>query len=237
MKKGFLKYGNIVALALVIIINLLAIGTTKEVSNMYKSLLTPADYTFSIWSIIYILLAILVIRQIKRNELREKMSWWFIISCVLNMAWIFAWQSKAIALSFILIFALMIDLIILMNNVQRTGTLTKMAVGLYTGWINVAMLANLGALFTRYNWTVFGTTGQVDAVIGLVFGLLWISFFILAYSNIYYAIGAIWGYLGITIASAYVGIKLLATVCMVVFAVITILKTMTQKSVDVQCDC
>ena len=66
MKKDFLKYGNLIGLVAVIVLNVLAatgiLGgvTTKEVSDMNKSLLTPESYAFSIWSVIYILLAILV---------------------------------------------------------------------------------------------------------------------------------------------------------------------------------
>lgn len=240
MKKDFWKYGNLVAFIFVIVINVMAtfgmIGgvSTREVSYMYRSLLTPADFAFSIWSVIYVLLAIMVFLQIKRDDISDKLGYLFSISCILNIAWIFAWQFKMIALSFILIFALLLDLIMLMSSMKDSdSTVSTMAVGLYTGWINVAMLANLGAIFTRYNWNLFGMKSSLTAIIGLVFGLLWISFFLYMNMNPYYAIGASWGYLGIAIASSYLWIKIVALTCMVIFAGSAIF-TMLKKRVDVK---
>lgn len=235
MRKDFLKYGNLVAFIAVVVFNILAtVGilggvSTRDVSYMYKSLLTPADYAFSIWSVIYVLLAITVYRQIKREDIRDRMGYWFIISCILNVAWIFAWQFRQIALSFILIFVLLIDLIMLMRAVKDSDMLSNIAVGLYTGWINVAMLANLGALFARYNWHLFGASSTVAAVLGLSFGLLWIGFFIFAYSNIFYALGACWGYFGIVMASNVNGVKIVALLGMIVFIVSTLLSLMRKK--------
>lgn len=225
MKKDFLKYGNLIALVLVVVINILAtIGvfggfTTREVSYMYKSMITPADYTFSVWSVIYILLAILVFIQMKNEDVKENMSIWFIVSCVLNIAWIFAWQYRSIALSFGLILALLIDLILLMACMKGSNTISSMAVGLYTGWINVAMLANLGAMFAYYGWT-FSTAW---AIVCLAFGLVWITFFLVTYSNPYYALAAIWGYVGIAIGSEAQVIQIIALVSMFILAGSTIL--------------
>lgn len=238
MKKNYLKVGNIVAFAAVIFFNVLAaIGvlggvTTREVSYMYKSLLTPADYAFSIWSVIYILVAILVVRQVKNSDLRERMGNWFIFSCALNVAWIFAWQFQKIGLSFALITLLLVSLLVLMRSMKDSDVLSLMAAGLYTGWINVAMLANLGALFSYNDWHLIGNNPVADAMIGLAFGLLWICFFISAYSNSYYAIGASWGFVCIALVSDYAGIQFMAIAGVLVFVGITIWKIM-KKNIDV----
>lgn len=216
VKKDFLKYGNLIAFICVVVFNILAtVGilggvTTRDVSYMYKSLLTPKDWAFSIWSLIYVLLAILVVIQFKNDNLREKMGLWFIISCCLNVLWIIAWQFKLIAISFILILFLLLDLLILMKTTKGSNTITNMAVGLYTGWINVAMLANLGALFTRYNWSLLGLDNVTLAVLGLTFGCIWICFFLARYSNVYYAISSSWGYLAISLGSTAFGVKIMA---------------------------
>lgn len=240
MKKDFTEYGNLAAFVGVVVLNILAtmgvIGgvTTGNVSHMYRSLLTPSDYAFSIWGLIYVLVGVMVWRQIKNIGIRDKMGYWFFASCILNAAWIFAWQFKAIGLSFILIFALLLVLLMLMKSMKDSDTLSKMAVGMYAGWVNVAMLANLGTVFSRYNWVLLGLSGKVWAVIGLAFGLLWIGYFLFSYSNIYYAIAACWGYLGIVTASAFQGIKIMGIVSMVVLAGSIILVLMQKKSIDVE---
>ena len=61
--------GNLVAFAFVILINVLANAlpfndqTQVEISARYPTLFTPAGFTFSIWSIIYLALLVFVIWQ------------------------------------------------------------------------------------------------------------------------------------------------------------------------------
>lgn len=238
MKKDFLKYGNLVAFVAVLVFNVLAtlgvLGgvTTKEVSGMYQSLLTPAGYAFSIWSLIYILLGFFVYRQFKDINFRDNIGYWFILSCVLNVLWILAWQFKAIAVSFVLILLLLFNLIVLMYLTKDEKLLANLAIGLYTGWINVAMLANLGALFSRYNWVVFSLKPQILAIIGLIFGLLWISFFIYRFYNMYYALGAVWGYLGIILAAEVSGILMVASSSVVIFIAVAIWSVNRKINID-----
>lgn len=235
MKKDYLTYGNFAAFTAVVVFNILAtmgvLGgvTTRDVSYMYQSLLTPADYTFSIWGVIYALLAVMVFRQVNKSEIQERMGFLFITSCVLNLLWIFAWQFRKIGLSFVLIFVLLIDLIMLMKQFRESDTLSSMAVGMYTGWINVAMLANLGALFARYDWSLFGISSEVWAVVGLAFGLVWICFFLFMYCNIYYALGAVWGYIGIAANTDVFAIRAMAVIGMLGFIVSTIFVLMRKK--------
>lgn len=235
MKKGFYKYGNLLAFVAVVVINILAtlgvLGgvTTRDVSYMYKSLLTPADYAFSIWSVIYVLIAIMVYQQMCKDEVREKLCNLFMISCILNIGWIFAWQFKAIGISFVLILLLLLDLILIMRKMKEDVNLPSSAIGLYTGWINVAMLANLGTLFVKNGWSLFGWEASITAVVGLTFGILWISCFLYMYTNVFYALGAIWGYLGIFIASDVFGVKLVSIIGMTVFAIIAIFELLQKK--------
>ncbi|MHC8520420.1 hypothetical protein ACPJHQ_03015 [Rossellomorea sp. H39__3] len=63
---------NILAFALVIVMNTLAVTlplnnqSTGEISDRLDIMLTPAGYVFSIWSLIYLLLGIWVLRQIPK---------------------------------------------------------------------------------------------------------------------------------------------------------------------------
>ena len=63
------KVWNTIVFVLVIAMNALANllpingKTTGEISNQINVLITPAGYAFSIWSLIYILIGIWIIRQ------------------------------------------------------------------------------------------------------------------------------------------------------------------------------
>ena len=71
LKKAWI---NALFLIVTLVINTLgAVGlinglTQKQISNRYLTLITPSPFTFSIWSVIYILLLISVIVMIVRKN-------------------------------------------------------------------------------------------------------------------------------------------------------------------------
>jgi benzodiazapine receptor len=88
---------------------------TAEISDANLTLITPAGYVFSIWGIIYILLAMFVVFQAlpsqKEKDYTEKIGLLFILSSVINIVWIFLWQYQILSASVILIFLLLTTLI------------------------------------------------------------------------------------------------------------------------------
>src|SRR6056297_2062418 len=102
----FLKILNLVSLIVVLIVNFLANYlpingyNTGELSDMYPNLFVPAGITFSIWGLIYLVLAIFVIYQFiflnKKNDIKntiiEKIGYLFLLSSLLNIAWILTWH-------------------------------------------------------------------------------------------------------------------------------------------------
>jgi len=86
----------VVSLLAVILINALANilpingQTTGEISNRLPVLFTPAGYVFSIWGLIYALLIIWVIglwrNRVYKDDLFDKRSLLFIISCFFNIS-------------------------------------------------------------------------------------------------------------------------------------------------------
>ena len=97
---------NLLGFILVIVLNGLANAlpingyTTGELSDRYPNLFVPAGFTFSIWGVIYLLLLVFVIYQIRNwwSKHRLDMSFvqkigpWFAISCLANASWIIAWH-------------------------------------------------------------------------------------------------------------------------------------------------
>jgi len=68
-------------------------------SNQYPNLFVPEGWTFLIWGIIYLLLAIFVVYQLGSavrksphgTSFIEKTGWLFIVASLANISWIFAW--------------------------------------------------------------------------------------------------------------------------------------------------
>ena len=164
--KNTLLIGNIVALAAVLTVNALANilpingMNTGQISNLYPSLFTPAGFTFSIWSIIYLLLIAFVVGQfvIKDKPYFKELSLWFLLSCLANASWIFVWHylftTASVVVMLLLLYSLTrIFLLLQKNAMTRTEWFAiKLPFLFYLSWICVATIANISTLLISLNW-------------------------------------------------------------------------------------
>lgn len=175
--KRTLQITNGIALIIVIAINYVATtgvingNTISSISGQYQNYFTPAGYAFSIWSLIYLGLVAFVIYQgrsllgkRKSDEIVNKVGWWFIISCLANILWLFTWLYDLIGLSVLIMALLLFALIriIMQTNMEmEDAPLSEIAFvwwpfSLYSGWITVALIANVAAYLTKIGWQGFG---------------------------------------------------------------------------------
>ena len=131
--KKTLLIGNIVALVAVLTVNALANilpingMNTGQISVLYPSLFTPAGFTFSIWSVIYLLLIVFAIGQfkIKEQPYFKELSMWFLLSCFANASWILVWHylltTASVAVMLLLLYSLTrIFLLLTANQLSKT---------------------------------------------------------------------------------------------------------------------
>lgn len=166
---------NIVAFIAVIVVNVLANTlpfngiSTGEISDSFPSLVTPAGYVFSIWGLIYLLLAAFVVYQAlpahRGNARLERLGYLFVVSCALNIAWLFAWHYLQFPLTLLLMLGLLATLIMIyqrleigQSDVTRGESLAvRLAFSVYLGWITVATVANVTVVLldlgVRSSWT------------------------------------------------------------------------------------
>jgi translocator protein len=145
--------------------------TPAEISDKYPTIITPAGYAFSIWSLIYFGLSAFSIYQLVPGNLERfgGIRTLYIASCVLNCAWIYFWHHDQIGICLILIFALAVLLIVIAakfrNPVTTTETfLVKGTFGLYAGWVSVASVVNL-AVYLRSIDSPMASSNVVAVVI------------------------------------------------------------------------
>lgn len=146
-------------------------NTNATVSREFENLFTPAGYAFSVWGIIYLLLLGFVIYQglglfnkAKENDLAKQVGWWFVVSCVANSLWLFAWLHESLGLSVLIMLVLLFSLIkiVLRTDMELWDAPFKTILFLwwpfciYIGWISVALIANIAAYLTKINWGGFG---------------------------------------------------------------------------------
>lgn len=186
---------------------------TGEISDNYGNLFAPAGITFSIWGVIYILLALFTIYfTVKINHLNGDMKKLLIhtgiafsFSSIINAFWILAWHYDFIGMSLILMCLILISLIYI--NIQlRTRTLNmklnlliKIPFTVYLGWITVATIANVTTYLVWIQWDMFSISEvlwtNIILVIGAVIGLLATLF----YRSYAYNLVILWAYGGILI--------------------------------------
>jgi benzodiazapine receptor len=213
-----LKLSNIVAFVLTVIVNGLAGSTTllggvntAEISDANPTLITPAGYVFSIWGIIYILLAVFVIFQAlpsqKEKEYTKKIGWLFVLSSVLNIIWLFLWQYEILSVSIVLMFLLLITLIVIylrLNIGKSTVTLReKLTVhvpfSVYLGWITIASIANVAVFLVSENWDGFGISPETWATLIIVVALVITLLVLATRKDIAYGLVIVWAFVGIAV--------------------------------------
>ncbi|MBP6977132.1 MAG: hypothetical protein KBB71_02305 [Lentimicrobiaceae bacterium] len=218
-KKQLYVFSNIGGYLVMLIINGLANilpingKTTGALSDAYPNLFVPAGITFSIWGVIYLLLALLMFYQLYtlfRHEVASglyiiKIGWWFAISCLLNIAWIFAWHYEVIGLSLIIMLMLLATLIMIHRRLDVGGCCTTLnekifvfvPFSLYLGWISVATVANATVLLVSLDWGRWGLSEVFWFIIILaaIAGLTLVMIF--RKKDIVYALAIIWALAGI----------------------------------------
>lgn len=144
----------IATLAMIAFNYLAAVGkvnnvTPDQISSMYPTLLTPAGYAFSIWSLIYVGLIAFSLYQLRADSPAaiRAVRPLYVLSCALNVGWIYCWHHNLILVCLILIVLLAITLFLIQSFLSgklttREFWLTKAPFGLYFGWVTAATLVN-----------------------------------------------------------------------------------------------
>lgn len=216
-KRPILSIINFILFAAVVYVNTLAVTlpingkNTGELSDQYPNLFVPAGFTFSIWGVIYLLLLFFVIYQIwvsfnKKavQKLSIQSQVLFGITNVLNISWILAWHYEMVTLSVLIMIAFLSTLIILfLNNekIHNKSLLEKITIdtpiNIYFGWISVATIANITALFVTLGWRGSPLTESTWTLIMLSIGAALAVIMLFRRSNFVYALVLIWALYGI----------------------------------------
>src|SRR5438034_11698080 len=80
--------------------------TPATIAERHPSLITPAAYAFSIWSLIYLWLVAFSIYQLTSDGRFKDIRTLYLASCVLNCAWLWFWHHGQIAICLLLIIGL-----------------------------------------------------------------------------------------------------------------------------------
>ncbi|MGB9763852.1 MAG: hypothetical protein ACPLZD_00650 [Candidatus Saccharicenans sp.] len=245
---NWLAWLNLVGFLLMVAVNYLANAlplnhlTTGELSDKYPNLFVPAGFTFSIWGVIYILLAIFVFFSLKQGisgqevfPAFKKVGLLFSLTCLANASWIFAWHFQKLILSLLIMILLLILLIIIYQRLDQRPNQekrkdkfpAKLPFSIYLAWISVATVANATAVLVGLGWNGFGLSPQFWTVGVLALILILTLIFILKKKDLLYGLTVCWALFGIyykrihdTAADRVVEIAALAGLALILLALV-----------------
>ncbi|MHA2391884.1 MAG: hypothetical protein ACXAEX_07930 [Promethearchaeota archaeon] len=217
--KKLLQIGNIIGFIATVVVNFLAVGlplnglTTEQLSDALPNLFVPAGITFSIWSVIYILLGIFAVYQAKdlfksqKEDLPflNKIGYFFILSSIANVAWIFVWHYQLVPISLIVMVILFVSLLMIYlrlgigkaTTTKRVKILIHVPISVYFGWITTATVANVTAFLVSVGWNGFGISEEVWTIIVLIVVALIYVLTVLIRRDTAYGLVGMWSTLGI----------------------------------------
>lgn len=221
LHKRILPIVNIVAFAATIVVNWLAnalpIGgnTTGALSDSYPNLFVPAGITFSIWGVIYLFLLCFIVYQARDLFKKEqngddtinKIGFFFILSSLANICWIFAWHYKLTWLSLLFMFGILGVLLAIYLRLDigkdKPAFIEKVFVhipfSIYLGWITVATIANITALLVSLGWNGFGLPEYIWTIVMICAASIITLLVLLTRKDIAYALVIMWALTGIII--------------------------------------
>ncbi len=176
---------------------------TGQISDDYPSFFTPSGFTFFIWGIIYVLLGVVVVKMaISSNDtFLEEYSILFImlflITCITNIAWLFCWHYDKILLSTIIMIVFLAGLSIITFYIKDLNYLTRVAFSIYTGWVSIALIANITILLVKTNIPLFQNNETLWYVIMMIVGVVLGLLILLLTRNVFYIMVFVWAYFGI----------------------------------------
>ena len=244
---------SLIFLGIVLYVNFLSVYQPingkgiKEISDKYSNLFTPAPITFTIWGLIYLGLIAYVVWQLKSlfssnsksevNLVVEKIGFLFILSCVFNTAWIFAWQYEKLFFSVMIMIGLLLSLIEINAKISfelpaksLTKTFLKIPFGLYLGWISIATISNVAAYLTKIGWNRFGLDERFWVIALVVVATSITCWAIVKLSNIAYGFVVFWSLFGILLVRINDQIPSLLINLSITFCALLVLLTISMIS-------
>ncbi|MDR9403674.1 MAG: tryptophan-rich sensory protein [Halothece sp. Uz-M2-17] len=182
------QVANAIAIVAAFGVNVLAnvrpIGglTLGEISNQLFAnvLITPARYAFAIWGLIYLGLFSFAIYQAlpsqREKPVFERISYWLVTASVIQIGWIFVFQSRGFAWSFLLMVLILLSLLRVYSQLKvnrrrisrRERWCVEIPISIYFAWISVATVVNGAVALTAGGWSGWGISPEVWTVMMMI---------------------------------------------------------------------
>ncbi len=172
---------------------------------------TPANYAFAIWGLIYLGLIAYGIYQLRPaqggNPTIRRVDSLLIIACIAQIAWIFLFTLQMFWLSVGAMLGILLPLIgaylqlgIGKERVSRERQwLAHVPFSVYLGWISVATIVNIASALYISGWDGWGISAAAWTAIMLIVGTAIAAVVAIQRADIAFTLVFIWAYVAIAI--------------------------------------
>jgi hypothetical protein len=186
--------------------------STGEISDMYPNYFVPANFTFSIWGVIYTALFVYIYYRLRnlsqsRSTIQTiffyKVDALFTLTNVMNLLWIISWHYLLMYLSLVFMIGLFVSLLLLVLLIQKQSLPTLIPFRIYFGWITIALIANVTTTivsdFQTYTWLWNGgeVSEQIMTFLIIIIGLIIGAFTTWKHKDGWYGSVIAWSLFGI----------------------------------------
>lgn len=237
-----------IAIVVTFVVNMLAIIlplnniSTADVSASFKVYFVPANYVFSIWSLIYIALFAFMgyqwLLKDKDYKVVQKMMPMVLLGGAANSIWLITWHYGQFYWGLLLMILLLVSLVItylIISSAKKTELpkqaplLIKLPFSIYFGWITVATVANVTNVLWLLGWDAFGINGPMWSAIMIVVAGILAMLMLLKHNDFAYAAVIVWAIIGIAQKFGHEN-QIVLTVSLTVFAIVlTVLSRLVKK--------
>lgn len=179
--------------------------TPQMISEKYPTNITPAGYAFAIWSLIYLgMIAFSIYQMLAANVARfRSIRSLYIVSCVLNCAWIYFWHQDQIAICLAIILSLLFVLLLINVKLKEFDSIADSAIvkapfGIYFGWVTVATLVNFSILLVSQKLDLGSSASAVGVTLILFAAALGVLVRV-RLTNYFYPLAIAWALTAIAI--------------------------------------
>lgn len=180
--------------------------TTGEITNRLPLLFLPADYVLIICWLLYITIFFWIFNFNKtRHEMssahRNRVTFLFVISCLLHIAWIFLWHFGLFTGTVITKIGLLVTLLTFYFTFPKRDNrmLGRAPFSLLTGWIFITTISNISYLLMIHGWSGFGLSDPLWAVILLTASTAFALHFMYHYKDYVMNLVFVWAFIGIAV--------------------------------------
>ncbi len=220
INRGFLgQVTTLVAIIAAFVVNIwsnifplrgLNIGAISN--TLFKDvLITPANYAFAIWGLIYLGLFAFGIYQFlpaQRNDSNlRKVGYLLVIACLCQIAWVYLFTLRMFVLSVVAMLGILLSLIAIYLQLVHHSIMTsriqkwcvRFPISIYLGWISVATIVNIACALYALRWNGWGISATTWTILMVIIASA-IAFFITnKYGDAYFTWVIVWALSAIAI--------------------------------------